>query len=103
MATYLIHTQWTEQGIRNVKESAKRLDMGRKKLKEMGGEIKAFYMTMGKYDSVAIVEMPNDETLAGYLLWLGSRQFADTHGEGLYRGRVSKDCGWDKLVEENSA
>jgi hypothetical protein len=29
-----------------------------------------------------------------------ARQFADTHGEGVYRGRVSKDCGWDKLVEE---
>jgi len=46
MATYLIHAQWTEQGIRNVKESPKRLDLGRKKLKEMGGEMKAFYMTI---------------------------------------------------------
>ena len=79
MATYLIHTQWTEQGIRNVKDSSKRLDMGRKKLKEMDGEIKAFYMTMGKYDSVAIVEVPNDETLAGYLLWLGSQGNLRTH------------------------
>jgi uncharacterized protein with GYD domain len=46
--TYLIHAQWTEQGIRNVKESAKRLDLGRKKLKEMAGEIKAFPLTTGK-------------------------------------------------------
>ncbi len=38
MATYLIQSQWTDQGIRNVKESAKRLDFGKKKLKEMGGE-----------------------------------------------------------------
>ena len=36
MATYLIQAQWTDQGIRNVKESPKRLDLGRKKLKEMG-------------------------------------------------------------------
>ena len=36
MPTYLIQSQWTDQGIRNVKESAKRLDLGKKKLKEMG-------------------------------------------------------------------
>jgi uncharacterized protein with GYD domain len=73
MVTYLIHAQWTDQGIRNVKESAKRLDLGRKKLKELGGEVKAFYLTTGKYDMVAIVEAPNDETLARHLLWLGSQ------------------------------
>jgi uncharacterized protein with GYD domain len=79
MATYLIHAQWTEQGIRNVKESAKRLDIGRKKLKEMGGEIKAFYLTTGKYDSLAIVDVPDDETFAAYLLWLGSQGNLRTH------------------------
>jgi uncharacterized protein with GYD domain len=73
MATYVIQTQWTEQGIRTIKESPKRLDIGKKKLKDMGGEVKAFYMTLGEYDSLAIVEAPNDETLAAYLLWLGSQ------------------------------
>ena len=79
MATYLIHAQWTDQGIRNVKESPKRLDLGRKKLKEMGGEMKAFYLTMGKYDSVAIVDVPDDETFARFLLWLGSQGNLRTH------------------------
>lgn len=73
MATYVIQTQWTDQGIRMMKESPNRLDLGKKKLKDMGGELKAFYMTLGEYDSLAIVEAPNDETLAGYLLWLGSQ------------------------------
>ena len=79
MQTYLIQTQWTEQGIKMMKESPKRLDLGKKKLKDMGGELKAFYMTMGEYDSLAIVEAPNDETLAGYLLWLASRGNLRTH------------------------
>jgi uncharacterized protein with GYD domain len=52
MPTYLVYTQWTEQGIRNIKESPKRLDLGKKKLKDLGGDIKAFYMTLGDYDSV---------------------------------------------------
>ena len=73
MPTYLIQAQWTDQGIRNVKESAKRLDVGKKKLKEMGGEIKAFYLTTGPYDMLAVVDVPNDATLAAHLLWLGSQ------------------------------
>jgi uncharacterized protein with GYD domain len=73
MATYLVYTQWTEQGIRNIKESPKRLDLGKKKLKDLGGDIKAFYMTLGDYDSVAIVEVPSDETLAGYFCGLARR------------------------------
>jgi len=56
-----------------VKESATRLELGKKKLKEMGGEIKAFYMTTGAYDMLAVVEVPNDEVLAAHLLWLGSQ------------------------------
>jgi uncharacterized protein with GYD domain len=73
MPTYIIQSQWTDQGIRNVKEAAKRLDVGRKRLKEMGGEIKAFYLTTGAYDMFAVVEVPDDATLAAHLLWLGSQ------------------------------
>ncbi|BCA53762.1 GYD family protein [Nitrospira sp. KM1] len=73
MPTYLLQSQWTDQGIRNVKESVKRLDLGKKKLKEMGGEIKAFYLTTGPYDMLAIVDVLNDAVLAEYLLWLGSQ------------------------------
>ena len=73
MPTYLIQSQWTDQGIRNVKESAKRLDIGKKKLKEMGGEIKAVYLTTGAYDMLAVAEVPSDAAMAGYVLWLGSQ------------------------------
>lgn len=73
MPTHIIQSQWTDQGIRSVKESATRLEVGKKKLKEMGGEIKAFYMTTGAYDMLAVVEVPNDEVLAAHLLWLGSQ------------------------------
>ncbi len=73
MPTYLIQSQWTDQGIRSVKDSAKRLDLGKKKLKDMGGEIKAVYLTTGAFDMVAVLEVPNDATLAAYALWLGSQ------------------------------
>jgi uncharacterized protein with GYD domain len=73
MPTYIIQAQWTDQGIQGVKESANRLEVGKKKLKEMGGEIKAFYLTMGTYDMLTVVDVPNAETLAAHLLWLGSQ------------------------------
>jgi uncharacterized protein with GYD domain len=73
MPTYIIQSQWTDQGIRTVKEAAKRLDLGKKKLKEKGGEIKAFYLTTGPYDMLAVVDVPNDTTLAEHVLWLGSQ------------------------------
>ena len=51
-----------------MKESAKRLDLGKKKLKDMGGEIKVVYLTTGAYDMLAVVEVPNDAILAAYVL-----------------------------------
>ncbi len=53
MATYIMLTNWTDQGIRGIKDSPSRLDTAKKVLKGLGGEFKAFYMTMGEYDMVA--------------------------------------------------
>jgi len=71
MATYVMLVQWTEQGMRQVEDSPKRLDAARRVLKEMGGDIKAFYMTMGGYDLVAIYEAPDDAVAARFTLMLG--------------------------------
>ena len=95
MPTYIIQSQWTDQGIRNVKESATRLDLGKKKLKEMGGDIKAFYLTTGPYDMLAVVDVPDDATLARHLLWLGAQgnlrtQTVKAFTEDEFRGIVGK-------------
>ncbi|OLB22515.1 MAG: GYD family protein [Nitrospirae bacterium 13_2_20CM_2_63_8] len=72
MPTYISHITWTEQGIRSVKDSPKRLDAVKKQLKTLGGELKAFYMTQGTYDALLIFEVPNDTVLAKLLLHVGS-------------------------------
>jgi uncharacterized protein with GYD domain len=72
MATYLTLFNWTEQGIRTVKESPKRLESTKKALKKLGGELKAFYMLQGHYDGVLILEIPNDEALTKFLITTGS-------------------------------
>ncbi len=72
MVTYVMLLNWTDQGIKNVKDSPKRLDAVKKLAKDMGGEVKSFYMTLGIYDLVLIVDMPNNDKLASFGLKLGS-------------------------------
>ncbi len=72
MVTCVMLLNWTDQGIKNVKDSPKRLDAVKKLAKDMGGEVKSFYMTLGMYDLVLIVDMPNNDKLASFALKLGS-------------------------------
>src|SRR5438105_15773915 len=76
MATYISLVNYTDQGIRNIKDSPKRLDAAKKMLKDMGGELKQFYLTMGSHDIVAVVEAPSDETVAKVVVMLA----ADVNG-----------------------
>ena len=71
MATYLSLFNWTDQGIRSVKDSPKRLESTKKALKKMGGELKAFYMLQGSYDGVLIFDIPGDAELTKFLLTTG--------------------------------
>lgn len=72
MATYVMLFNWTDQGIRNVKESPKRLDAAKKLAKDLGGEFTSVYMTQGSVDLVVVVEMPNDEKMATLALKVGA-------------------------------
>src|SRR5206468_6185121 len=49
MTTYVILGSWTDQGVRAIKDSPRRLDAAKAVLKEMGGEVKSFHMTMGDH------------------------------------------------------
>ncbi|MFB9979861.1 GYD domain-containing protein [Mesorhizobium newzealandense] len=72
MTSYIVLMNWTEQGARNVRDSPKRLDAARKQLGDMGGSFKAFYLTMGEYDMVAVLEAPDDAVLARFSLMLAA-------------------------------
>ena len=62
MPTYISLVRYTDQGMRSIKESPKRLDAAKSAFKAMGGELKQWYLVMGRYDAVVISELPNDET-----------------------------------------
>jgi uncharacterized protein with GYD domain len=73
MPSYIILVRWTSQGLQKIKESPSRLEAGRKAFEATGIQLKAFYMVMGQYDMVNIVEAPDDATLAIGLLNLASQ------------------------------
>jgi len=72
MATYIILFRFTQQGIKNIKESPDRVDAAKQTFQAMGAKVKEFYSVMGKYDTVFIVEAPDDETIAKLTLAIGS-------------------------------
>jgi len=64
MPTYIMLSNWTDQGIRQVKDSPDRLDAARQLCAQHGAEITAFYMTLGAYDMVVVIDAPNDDAFA---------------------------------------
>jgi uncharacterized protein with GYD domain len=72
MKTYIILLNYTEQGIKNIKESPSRLDAARKAAEAMGGKLKEWYLVMGQYDAVVVAEAPNDEVISKLLLTIGA-------------------------------
>lgn len=48
------------------------MDAAKRAVKDIGGELKDFYMLQGNYDAMIILEVPNDEALAKFLLKIGS-------------------------------
>ncbi|HET8997915.1 MAG TPA: GYD domain-containing protein [Acetobacteraceae bacterium] len=71
MPTYVMLANWTEQGMRAIDDSPKRIDVARKQLEEMGGRIQSVYMTMGVHDLVITYDAPDDAVAARYTLLLG--------------------------------
>ena len=72
MPTFIVLGKFTQEGVTKIKESPQRLAAARKVVKSVGGEIKQFYYTMGRYDFVAITESPSNEAAMQALMTIGS-------------------------------
>jgi uncharacterized protein with GYD domain len=72
VATFITLLNWTDQGIKNFRESGKRADAFAELVQKNGGSVKGIYWTLGEYDIVAIVEAPDSETLTAMLLQTGA-------------------------------
>ena len=72
MATYVGLVQFTDQGIRNIKDTVKRGDAAAAEAEKMGMKIVEEFWTMGAYDVVVVADAPNDETMSAFMLKIGS-------------------------------
>ncbi len=95
MPTYISLINWTDQGIRNVKDSPQRVDGAKKATEAAGGKWLGFYLTMGRYDMVLIFELPSDEVTAAMVLSMGRLGNVRTETlkafpEDQYRGIIAK-------------
>jgi uncharacterized protein with GYD domain len=73
MATYVVLIDWTQQGVGSFKDSVDRYEAAKGRFEGMGVRFKDAYWTLGSHDLVAILEAPDDETLAAALLMLASQ------------------------------
>jgi len=71
MPIYITLYNWTEQGIRNVKDAPARIRATCQSAEAAGGRVLGVFLTMGQYDLVAVSEVPDDETYAASLLAQG--------------------------------
>jgi uncharacterized protein with GYD domain len=71
MPTYIVLASFTEQGIRNIKDSPKRADAFKDMAKKSGATVKELYWTLGQYDVVTIVEAPDDVSMTALGLSAG--------------------------------
>lgn len=72
MPTYVSLIHWTEQGIKNYKDSTRRAEDFSKLVESLGGRLREVLYTVGEYDIVVVTEFPDDETATAALLRVGS-------------------------------
>ena len=71
MATYIALSTFTDQGIRNIKDTTIRAEMVKENASKFGAKMTQIFWTQGKYDLVAMIEAPDDESATAFALAIG--------------------------------
>ncbi len=95
MPTFVLSLNWTDQGIRSVKDAPKRTKAARELGKKMGVDIKHVYLTSGDSDLLIIADTPDGDNIAKFALAIGA--------QGNVRSRTARawpEAEYVKLVSE---
>jgi uncharacterized protein with GYD domain len=95
MPTFILTLNWTDQGIRKVKEAPKRSKAAKDLAKKLGVEVKQVYLTSGERDLLIIVESPSGENVAKFALATGS--LGNVHTS---TARAWSESEFHKLISE---
>ncbi len=72
MRSYVILADWTDQGIKDIRDTLKRAKAFRALIENRGGKLREHLYTLGEYDVVMVAEFPDDETAAAAVLALAA-------------------------------
>ena len=72
MATFIMLGHFSDQGIRSVKDTTKRVETVKAAAKKLGITVKDVYWTLGQYDTVLIAEAPDEATMTAFGLTVGA-------------------------------
>jgi uncharacterized protein with GYD domain len=72
MTTYVTLINWTDQGIKNFKDTTHRAQEFTNSVEKVGGQVRELLWTVGEYDIVCVVDFPNDEAATASLLQVGA-------------------------------
>jgi uncharacterized protein with GYD domain len=92
---FVCSLSWTDQGIRNIKDSPKRAAASRELAKKMGVNVKEIYLTSGSDDLLVIVDTPSGDNVAKWALALSSLGFVRTR-----TSRAWPEAEFMKLISE---
>lgn len=72
MPAYVSLVNWTEQGVRTVRDTLNRREQAEALAEKHGVKFERVYWTVGPYDVVIVLEAPDDESATAMLLELSS-------------------------------
>ena len=72
MRSYVILVNWTDQGVKNSRDTLKRAKVFGRLIENRGGKVREHLYTLGEYDIVMVTEFPDDDTAAAAVLQLAS-------------------------------
>ena len=92
MATYIALVNFTDQGVRHIRQTTDRAKSLARAASNAGIEIKNIYWTLGRFDAVFIADAPDVETITAFALSMGSLgQYSHTNLAGFFSGRDEQD------------
>ena len=72
MPTYVSLVSWTDQGVKNYRDTVARAESFRAMVHQAGGQVRELLWTLGEYDIVTVIEAPDDEAAMALLLQTAS-------------------------------
>ena len=72
MPTYISLVNWTEQGVKNFRDTVRRAEDVRGLVEKHGGQLRQIFWTLGEYDVVTVIDFPDDETATAVLLQIAA-------------------------------